>query len=393
MKFYQKLAKKTYLSALVIIVLSFMIAASCLAEWEPKTEPVNVFLPENLVFDNIYYATGENLNLKAQMKDDVYLAGFNIDISGPVDGDVIVIGSKVVINSEIKGNLRVIGRTVIFNGKVDKNVTIIGEMVTISTGAEIGQSLIVAGNNIAIDGKITKNIYGGASNLSLNGEILGNVYLTMGPAGNLILYPQANIHGNLEYTAKRTAELKAGAKIGSQEKFTAWQMETKAPAKQKLSLFFLTCWIASLLGAVVVGLILVIIFKDYTLRVEKQIDKNILMAVLKGLVYLIVTPIALVILAITIIGFPLAVIMGLLYGIILYLTKIFVGIYLGERLIHLINKKIEIPLLWSMICGLVIIYLLCLIPYFGWIIKLIVVLWGLGVLMGIIKKDLKLENT
>ena len=392
MRFYQKLAKKPYLSALVAIVLSFVIASSCLAEWEPKTEPVNVFLPENLVFENIYYAAGENLNLKAQMKDDVYLAGLNIDISGPVDGDVIAVGSKVVINSEIKGNLRVIARTVILNGKVDKNVTILSEMVTISAGAEIGQSLIVAGSNLEINGKINKNIYGGASNLSLNGEILGSAYLAMEPAGNLILYPQANIHGNLEYTAKRTAEIKTGAKIGNQEKFTAWQMETKSPVKQKFSLFFLTWWIAGLLGALVVGLVLVIIFKDYTLKVEKQIDKNILMAILKGLVYLIVTPIALVIMAFTIIGLPLAVIMGVLYGIILYLTKIFVGIYLGEKLIRLIKKKIEIPLLWSMICGLVIIYLLCLIPYFGWIIKLIVVLWGLGVIMSIIKKDLKLEN-
>ena len=393
MKFYQKLAKKIYLVVALIIIITFLIGFGCLASEKEPLKNKNVFLPEGMVYENIYAAAGENFNIKAQMKDDVYLAGLNVEISGPVEGDVIVAGSNVIINSVIKGNLRVLGGTVIIKGKIEKNVVVAGGMVNLAPESEIGKSLILAGGNAEINGKINKNIYGAAGNLNINGEVLGSAYLAIDPDGSLILYPQANIAGNLEYTAKKPANIMSGAKIGNEEKFTELQVEKKVPARNKFSLFFLTWWLAGLLGTLVVGLVTVLIFKDYTFKVQKQIDKNILMAILRGLAYLILTPIALVILAITVIGLPLALILSALYAITLFLTKIFVGVYLGEKIIRLFNKKIEIPLIWSMILGVIIIYLLCLIPYIGWLAKLIVVLWGLGVLMAIVKKDLKLENT
>jgi len=393
MKFYQKLAKKTLFMAIWIIAVSFLLGFGCLASEKKTTKSQNIFLPENVVYENIYAAAAENLNINAQMKDDVYVAGLNVEISGPVEGDVIVAGSNVVINSEIKGNLRVLGGTVIIKGKVAKNVTVAGGMVNLAPEAEIGKSLILAGGNAEINGKVNKNIYGAAGNLSLNGNVLGSAYLAIDPDGILILYPAANIAGNLEYTAKQPASIMTGAKIGNEEKFTEWQIEKETAARHKYNLFFLTWWLAALLGALVVGLVTVIIFKDFTIKVQKQIDKNILMAILRGLAYLILTPIALLILAITIIGLPLALILGAIYAIVLFLTKIFVGIYLGEKVIRLFNKKIEIPLIWSVILGLVLVYLACLIPYLGWLIKLIIVLWGLGVLVAILKKDLKLENS
>ncbi|OGY41768.1 MAG: hypothetical protein A2Y82_02740, partial [Candidatus Buchananbacteria bacterium RBG_13_36_9] len=380
MKLMLKLAKNIKLLVLVLLVgVLVFIPTQIWAKSEAKGNN-SIFLPENMAIEDIFWAAGQNLNINAQMKDDVYLAGVSVNVNGPIEGDLIVVGKNIVISSEIKGNLRAFGDTIIIKGKVAKNITIAGNIITLAAESEAGNNLLVAGSNIELNGKINNNLYAAGSSIILNNEILGNAYLTIDTEGALSVYPQANIHGNLEYTAQALADKKAGAIVGDQEKFTQWKIEPPRPATAKYNLFYLTWWLAGLLGAIIIGLVLVIIFKDYTLKVEKQIDKNILLTILKGLVYLIVTPIALFILAVTIIGLPLAVIMGLLYGIILYLTKIFVGIYLGERLIHLINKKIAIPLIWSMICGLVIIYLLCLLPYFGWMIKLIVVMWGLGVL-------------
>jgi len=392
MKICQRLAKKSILLAILILGFSLMAGSACWAGWENQAINSNILLPTDRVFENPYYAAGENIIIQSLMKDDVYLAGENIEISGPVEGDVIAVGSNVIISSEIKGNLRVIAKTVIIKGKIEKNVTVAGAIVTITPEAEIGRNLILAGSNVEINGKIGKNIYGVAINMSINSEILGSAYLKIDPEGSLILYPQANILGDLEYTAAKTAEIKSGAKIGLKEKFTEWQIEQKSPLRDRFNLIFLTWWLAGFFGALVVGLILVILFKDYTLKVQKQMDKNILLAMAKGLICFIVMPIALIILAVTMIGLPLALILGALYVTLLYVVKIFVGVYLGEKAIRLFNKKLPIPLIWSMIAGLVIIYILFLLPYIGWLIKLIVILWGLGVLLGIIKKDLKLER-
>ncbi|MCX6745696.1 MAG: hypothetical protein NTX00_01610 [Candidatus Parcubacteria bacterium] len=384
---WPKLAKTPLFKCLIIafiITLFFPVKSSAQA--------ANINLPEGLVFENIFWAAGENINLKAQIKDDLYLVGVNVEVSGPVEGDVIIVGSNVIINSEIKGNLRVLGGTVIIKGKIAQNVSVAGGIVTLASESEVGKNLLVAGSNVEIDGKINKNLYAAARNLILNGEILGSTYATIEPKGNMILNSGTNIHGNLEYTAQQLAEIKSGAKVGNEEKFTQWKIEPKEPLKEKFNLFFLTCWLAGLLGSLAVGLLLIFVFKNFTVKVQKELDKNIIITILKGLVYLIVMPIALIILAVTIIGLPLALILGALFLIAIYLSKIFVSIYLGERVIAIFNKKIEVPLVWKMILGLLIICLLCLIPYFGWFIRLGVTLWGIGVLLNIIKKDLKLEN-
>ncbi|MFA5188492.1 MAG: polymer-forming cytoskeletal protein [Patescibacteria group bacterium] len=380
---------------LIFFIAGFLlIGSACLAQTANTPMNKDVFLPNNIVISDIYFTAGQNVNLNAQMKDDVYVAGVNVEISGPVDGDVIVAGSNVVINSEIKGNLRVVGGTILINGKIAKNVTVAGGMVTISESAEIGQNLIIGAGNAQIKGKINKNLYGGAGNLTIDSEVLGSAYLKIDPEGSLILYPSANIHGNLEYTATKTADIMAGAQIQNEEKFSQWPQAPKSvEPKSKFTIWFLTWWLAGLFGTLVVGLVVIFIFKNQTLKVEKKMSGNIFMSILKGLVYLIVTPLALILLGITMIGLPLALILGALYLILLYLAIIFVAIFIGEKILRLFFKHQEIPLIWPMIVGTLAIFILIALPLVGWLIKLIAILWGLGVLMTIIKSELKLENT
>ncbi len=387
MKIYQKLGGKIVLS-LAVGFLLLMPLSAVLAEQDNG----NLYLPSELTLENVLFAAGQNININAQSKDDLYLAGANIVISGPVEGDIIAVGSNIVINSEVKGNVRVVGGTVTINGKVDKNVTVGAGNLTVSTDAEIGKNLILGAGNAEINGKINKNLYVGAGNLILNSEILGNAYLSIDSEGDLLLYSHANIHGNLEYSAKNQVEIAAGAQIQGETKFNQMQKEPQSALKTKMQGFIFAFWLASLFGALIVGLFLITLFKDFTVKVQNNIDKNILSSVLRGLAYLIVTPIALIILAATIIGLPLAFILGALYFIALYLSLIFIGIYWGDKFLKLFNKNKEVSLLWAMLIGMLIIYILFALPFIGWFLKLIAICWSLGVFIEILKKELKLEK-
>ena len=117
------------------------------------------------------------------------------------------------------------------------------------------------------------------------------------------------------------------------------------------------------------------------------------LTILKGALYLIVIPIALLILAVTIIGAPLALILGVLFGIAVYLCKIFLGVLLGAWLLKTVFKQKESQLVWAMMLGIFVIYLICLIPLVGLLAKLVIVLWGLGAVMAMVKKELNLENS
>ncbi len=387
-----KLVKKLKFIILLFILglLLFNPQSAVLADQEGIWGNGTIYLPEDLVYENIFFAAGENININAEMKDDVYLAGANVVINGPVEGDIIAIGSNVVINAEVKGNLRVAGSSVTIKGNVIKNVTAAGGMITVDSKAEIGRNLLIAGGIVEINGKVNKNLYGAGGQVILNNEISGSAYLSIDPEGKLILYPETNVAGNLEYTARQTADIKTGAKIGNEEKFSQWQKKQKMTPN--VAVLKWLAWLVMLLGTIIAGLVLVTLFKELILKSQKIIDKKVLISILKGFVYLIVTPFVLIILAITLIGLPLAFILGALYFIFLYISKIFVAVFVGEKIIKFFNKKQEAQLIWSMIAGLVVLFILFSIPYFGWLIKLTVCLWGLGVLMSVIKNKLNLES-
>lgn len=376
------------LSSLLILPLTSVLATP------GENRSGNIYIAEGLVYENVFFVAGKSLNLNAEFKDDIYIAGANVVINGPVEGDIIAVGSNVIINSEVKGNVRIAGGSVTIKGKIDKNVTVVGGMVTIEQGAEIGKNLFVGGGLVEINGKINKNLYGGAGEMILNGEIGGSAYLSIDPEGGLILLPATNIAGNLEYTAGKTADIKPGAQIQNEEKFSQFNRKQKIPygMKDKVAGLIFVVWLVMLLGTIIVGLLVVTLLKNFILKTQKIIDKKVSTLILKGLVYLIVTPIALIILAITIIGLPLAFIIAALYFIALYLSNIIVAVFVGQQIIKLINKKAEPQLIWSMILGLVILFILFAIPVIGLISKLLVMLWGLGVLMTIIKKQLNLED-
>ena len=111
-----------------------------------------------------------------------------------------------------------------------------------------------------------------------------------------------------------------------------------------------------------------------------------------GLVYLIITPIALLLLLFTIIGIPLSIIGFCLYFILIYTLRIFTGILLGQKIIDYFSKNKLAPankersLLWPMILGTIIIFILTSLPYFSWFFSLVATVWAFGGLAEVLKK-------
>ena len=110
-----------------------------------------------------------------------------------------------------------------------------------------------------------------------------------------------------------------------------------------------------------------------------------------GLVYLILTPIIAVLLAITIIGLPLAVILILIFLIALYLSKVLAAFTLGLFLANQMSadKKYKGQLIWPFVFGLLALVVLGSIPLLGWLFKIILILWAFGALVAVKKEYLK----
>ena len=127
------------------------------------------------------------------------------------------------------------------------------------------------------------------------------------------------------------------------------------------------------------------LFEKPSQQIVDGLEKNLLASFGWGLLVLILSLPALILLMITGIGLPLALILGALFLIDLYLTKIIIGFELGRKVETVVFKKKNNPYL-SLSLGLAVYYLLASLPVVGPLVTLFALVLGLGALIRY-KKD------
>jgi hypothetical protein len=123
---------------------------------------------------------------------------------------------------------------------------------------------------------------------------------------------------------------------------------------------------------------MLLIAKKEVKAAKEAVFKDFLKDLGLGFVFVICVPIAAVILLFTMIGIPISIIVIFAYMVLFYIAKIFVGIALGEKALQLFKTNGVPSAGWSLLVGLIILYLLFLIPYLNWIIYLLTLFVGFG---------------
>src|SRR5574341_473619 len=101
--------------------------------------------------------------------------------------------------------------------------------------------------------------------------------------------------------------------------------------------------------------------------------------------YFSCSPISFIIIFSTVVGIPLALILLASYLITIYLARIYVVFWTGVTIFERLGKKVHEG--WALVVGLIIYFMLTLIPIIGGIITFFVLLFGLGAAI-LTKKEL-----
>jgi hypothetical protein len=353
-------------------------------------------------FDN---RSGTDVTIESgeTVDSDLYLFGSNITINGTVNGDVIAFGQNITVSGTIDGSLTAAGQTIRINGKISRGVRAAGQ--TINVGGSIGRDLVVGGMDVnvtgsgkiggdlvigaqtsLIAGSITGNIKASTSNITISGSVGGSVEIT---GQEVTLASSANIKGNLTYTSTNSANIQSGATIGGK---TSHQQPQQAEPSRNLVAFgifgAMVGRILAFLMLLVVGIILIVIIPKKMSILSSSLRGSPLSTLGWGALLLFVTPIAAIIVMLTIIGLPLGIIGLALWGIALYLSEIPVALLIGWLILRynrdIGNRGIMIG---AFALGLFILSLLTAIPIIGWIIWLFAAMFGLGTLISSARRN------
>ena len=284
--------------------------------------------------DDDVFAAGGTVTINAPVSG-VVIAGGNIIINAPVSGDVFAAGGKVVVNSDVKGKIVAVGGDVDLSGDA-KNAVIAGGTVNIHPTTVISRDAAISGGTVSNAGTIV-------GNLTVRAE---NFYNT-GSASSVDFKKNGGLQG----------------------------------IQQLMNTFSILMTI----GFLILGIILLTVFPAQFFSVEEEVRKSPLKNTVVGFLLILASVILVFVLAVTLIGFPVALIMGMLFIIALMLSSLFVSFALGRKIVDLLKFETNDVLIF--VFGFVILSLLFRIPYAGVLIGIVALSLGFGAIVYAVREN------
>jgi cytoskeletal protein CcmA (bactofilin family) len=306
----------------------------------------------------------------------VVAAGGSVTLSGPVSGSVLAGGGNVHVSGAVGRSLRAGAGTLTLGGRVATDALLAGGSVEVQRDAEVGRDLLATGGSLRVTGAVGRNAFLSGGTVIIGGRIEGDVTVE---ADHLTVLSSARVGGRLRYRSNRPAEIQEGSQIAGGVEVMPRRVRPRSAFR---AFPFVLAWrVTEALWLLVIGLVLLIVAPRAVTRVSERIRRGFGYSLLTGFILVIVLPVAAVIVALTFLGIPLALLLMLLYGATLIAAQIFPAAWLGRWLLSRVARVGAEPSPYlAQIVGTVLLVLLIAVPFLGWLVRLVAVLLGVGAL-------------
>jgi len=238
----------------------------------------------------------------------------------------------------------------------------------------ISGNVSVASGRAVIDGEVMGELRGVVGELILNGTIHGDIDVT---ADSVTVGPDAVLNGSFVYSSPNQAVIFSGAKILGDVAFT--EVDTRSRAERFLPTLWGTWVFIKLIVLMVSALVMQGIFRSISNSFAERALHTPVRSAVRGFLFLIGVPAALVLTALTVIGIPFLILGISVYTILLILAYFFSPIILGSIVVKFVYNKTEIPVHWKSIAlGVCLVVLFGFWGWFGIVIQAALFLVTLG---------------
>jgi cytoskeletal protein CcmA (bactofilin family) len=348
----------------------------------------SVIVSSQEVVSENFYGFGRDVSVSGTVSGDAVLAGASVFVPGTVSGDVLAAGGTVNVLGTVSGDVRVAAGEVIISGDVGGDVIAAGGSVRIISGARIGGDVIAAGGMIVFEGETQGAFRVAAGSVRIDGVVERDTIIQ--GADEIVIGKTSRLHGSFTYYSPVEARIEDGAAIIGSVSFQpitsdhAGSQSIDRNSKAWFSavlLFFGVWWMLKVLSLIVLSLLAVRLFGSSLQSAVEYIEQNPGVSLLYGFSAVALTPIAIVLLCITVVGFLLGVVGVFSYLLFLILSTVLSAFLIGSLFFSKILKKRHYAYGYgSAIVGVILFELICLIPFVGWIVALLVFFASAGVL-------------
>ena len=313
---------------LFIPILSIFLFLGLLTPIKAATfESGDYTLNQSQIIEENLYIQGDKIDISGVVDGDLLAAGDSIDISGTITGDIYLAGNTINITGNIYGSTYMAGQNIDMSGSVARSVFLASMFSDVS--GSIGKDLTVFTSNSTLSGKVTEDIRVFSNQSTITGTVNGEA-LVFAPTSSIDKEKiQGEIYENIE--TEKTERTKETSDIGIFKTF-----------KEGFLGINIFSTILGFVSMYIVGVVLIYLAPVKTLQIEKKVigsAQEFLYSFLIGLGISVVLPLPLIILALTIIGAPLALLIGSIYFFISIFGTLWVESALGYKILSSTDKK------------------------------------------------------
>ncbi len=343
-------------------------------------------IPSGQVINEDVFAFGERVEISGTVHGDVYAGGGQILVDGTINGDLLAAGGTVSITGTVTQDIRIAGGNITINGTIERNASIAGGNVEMTPSAAVKGSLVLAGGSVELGAPIEKDIKVTAGNLAISNVINGHVHAA---AGTVRLTSKAQIDGNLHYWSRKEASIDEQATVSGKIFKRSSSPKSFFPSAKGMFaalaglkiLFTVTSFVSTL----ILGLLIIHFYPHATQLTMTTLEQQPGFSLVVGVFGLFGIPLLVGLFAISVIGLPLAMLLLAWYIIVLYVARIFVIAWAGQKLSAWLGKPDHRKS--AFLIGLILYSLLAVLPFIGGLVTFFTTLLGVGLLL-LMKKEI-----
>ncbi|GAB4482567.1 MAG: hypothetical protein OHK0044_31610 [Burkholderiaceae bacterium] len=358
--------------AVCALLLSSMASA-------PQAKPESAPLAERS-FGNDRFSAGPAVRIAQPVTGDLFAAGGSVDVEAPVGGDALVAGGHLRITAPLGESLYAAGGQLRIDGSIARSARVAGGQIELGPRSKVAGNLTLAGGEVQLRGTVGGHVLAGAGELLIDGDIAGDVTAT---AGTIALGPNARIGGRLRYASREDLRRDPAARIGGGVERMAVRDEPQRAARFERRFGPRGGWVWTV-GLMVLAALLVGALPEFYARVSATAQSRPGASALAGFVALVCVPIAALILFVTTVGIPLALIAAGLYLALLVVGYASAGVALGDSALKRLRPAAAAELWWRVAAAMLatlVIALVARVPYLGGVVILAALVVGMGALL------------
>lgn len=338
-----------------------------------------VIVPAGRTIDRDYFAVAERIEIAGTINGDAHVLGRHIVVSGTINGDLLATGATVEVTGTVAQNARILAGRATIGGPIGRNLTITAGTMTALPAATVSGALVGGGSTVRIHAPVAKNLTIAGRDVTIGGPVGGHVNAA---AAQLTIDATAQIAGPINYLGNTAPTIHPQAQVSgpvTPRRFATLHLPGTDDVSSIWPWLGLGVLIVSALSTLLAGLALHIVFPRAMDHSVTELRDRTVGAGGLGLLLCLAAPFAIVLLLLTLIGIPLAIVLGALFLAILYLGRIVTMTWIGRLLLagrtHPPGARI------AFLLGLVIYYGLRLIPVLGGFVGLAATCLGLGAMV------------